>query len=338
MSEKLHKKRLFNIDGNDDESNQKIINGNSTGICNLNNIKYKWVPQLYSKMLGNFWIPEKISMTKDKITINELTTHEDEAVKNTLSFLIFLDSIQVNNLPNIQEYITDPAVNNLLTIQQFQEVIHSQSYQYILESLYPNFEREAIYNKWRDNDLLKQRNSFVANQYEAFTDAPDSESFKDVLLANFCLEGVYFYSGFNLFDQLASRKKLLQTSKMIDYIRRDENTHVALFRNIMKEVMNVKKEENRIYGVFEKAANQEIEWAQSNYGDNIMGISSDSSVNHIKWLVNSRLKAIGLGSLYEGFDVNPYKHLEEGDSRENFFETSVTSYDRSESIGGWEDF
>jgi ribonucleoside-diphosphate reductase beta chain len=337
MNNILNRKKLFNINGNDDQASQKIINGNSTGICNLNNVKYKWVSPLYGKMLGNFWIPEKINMQKDKISIQELTSHEDEAVKNTLSFLIFLDSIQVNNLPNIQGYITDPSINNLLTIQQFQEVIHSQSYQYILESLYPNFERDSIYNKWRDNDLLKKRNSFVAKQYESFIEEPDSESFKDVLLANFCLESLYFYSGFNLFDQLASRKKLIQTSKMIDYIRRDENTHVALFLNIMREVMDIKKEERRICETIETAVTQEIEWAHYNYGDNIMGISPASSERHLKWLANKRLNAMGLAKIYDDHDENPYKHLD-SDSRENFFETSVTSYDRSESVGGWDKF
>jgi ribonucleoside-diphosphate reductase beta chain len=338
MTDILNRKKLFNVDGNDDQEHQELINGNSTGICNLNNVKYKWVPGLYNKMLGNFWIPEKVNLQKDKITIKELTPEEDESVKNTLSFLIFLDSIQVNNLPNIQGHITDPAVNNLLVLQQFQEVIHSQSYQYILESLYPNFQRDEIYNKWRTNDLLKNRNSFVADQYEDFVAEPNTETFKKVLLANFCLESIYFYSGFNLFDQLANRKKLIQTSKVIDYIRRDENTHVALFLNLMRETMDIRKEEDLIYSTIDRAVNEEIQWAHSTYGDNIMGVSKDSSLKHIKYLANMRLKAMGLGNLYDGFDENPYRHLEEK-GRENFFEVgAVTEYDRSESMPGWDQF
>ena len=36
--------------------------------------------------------------------------------------------------------------------------------------------------------------------------------------------------------------------------------------------------------------------------------------------------------------TNPYAHLE-GKKRENFFEAgAVTSYDRSESVAGWDDF
>lgn len=336
--EKIEKKSLFNINGNDNAEAQSIINGNSTGICNLNNIRYKWVSKLYQIMLGNHWIPEKVNLQKDKITIKNLTPEEDEALKKTLSFLIFLDSLQVNNLPNIQDYITDPSVNNLLVIQQFQEVIHSQSYQYILESLYPNFKREEIYNLWREHPLLLKRNSFIAKQYEDFTNNPSKDGFFRVLLANFVLESIYFYSGFNYFDQLSSRNKLIQTSKVIDYIRRDENTHVALFRNIIKESYDIKENKNIIYQVINEAVFQEIEWAHDNYGNDIMGISYNSSEAHLKWLANKRLQALGLAPLYIGFEKNPYQHLEEK-SRENFFEAgAVTEYDRSESIQGWDDF
>lgn len=338
MTEKnnLLRKKLFNVVGDDSIENQSIINGNSTGICNLNNIKYKWVNPIYSKMLGNFWIPEKVSMTKDKETLKTLTDEEDKALRNTLSFLIFLDSMQVNNLPNIQEHITDPAINNLLVIQQFQEVIHSQSYQYILKELYPSIERQEIYDQWRNNKKLQKRNQFVADQYEDFIHNRTEKSFKKVLVANFCLEGIYFYSGFNFFDQLASRKKLIQSSKIIDYIRRDENTHVALFLNIMREIMNFKKDRDWIYKTMDEATHQEIEWGQDIYGNNIIGVNKKSTEQHVKYLANQRLKALNLDPLYQGFDENPYSHLEGG--RENFFETTVTEYDRSETISGWDEF
>lgn len=332
----LNKKKLFNMNGIDDLEHQQIINGNSTGICNLNNVKYKWVNNLYSKMLANFWIPEKVSMTKDKETLKNLSKEEFEATKNTLSFLIFLDSIQVNNLPNLQDYITDPAINNLLVIQQFQEVIHSQSYQYILKELFPSIERQEIYDKWRNNEHLRKRNQFVADQYEAFVKKPNIESFKKVCVANFALEGIYFYSGFNFFDQLASRKKLIQTDKIIDYIRRDENTHVALFLNIMREIMDFNKDKDMIVKTIKTATQHEISWGHYNYGDSIMGINKKSTEHHIKFLANKRLNALGFDDIYQGFTNNPYEHLVNG--RENFFETTVTEYDRSESITGWDDF
>jgi ribonucleoside-diphosphate reductase beta chain len=161
MAELTHKK-IFDEFGDDSPGARSIINGKATGILNLNSVKYQWAPKLYKIMVSNFWLPEKVSLVDDKVTIKELTTHELEAFKNTLSFLIALDSMQVGNLPNIADYITAPEISGLFTVQAFQELIHSQSYQYLLQELFPNNEREEIYNHWRNNPLLLKRNKFIA--------------------------------------------------------------------------------------------------------------------------------------------------------------------------------
>lgn len=333
----LNKTKLFNIDGDDSIESQSIFQGNPTGILNLNNVRYKWVKGFYKVMLGNFWIPEKVSLVDDKVTIETLTDAEDEAVQKTLAFLIFLDSMQVNNLPNIADYITNSGVKNLIGIQTFQEIVHSQSYQYILESLYPNGVRDSIYEEWRNNPLLLKRNQFIADQMQQFVDYPDEEMVKRVLIANLALEGIYFYCGFNLFDQLASRKKIVQTQKVIDYIRVDEASHVALFTKIINETMDCRKEQDWIIPFIKEVSLQEIEWAKSIYGNNILGISEESTEMFVKDLANKRLRGIGLDPIFDGV-TNPYTHLEV-QSRANFFEAGAnTSYSRSESIDGWDDF
>lgn len=333
----LTKIKLFNVEGDDSLSAQKIVGGNPTGILNLNNVKYSWVKGFYRVMTGNFWVPERVSLVEDAVTVVKLTEAEDQAVQSTLSFLIFLDSLQVNNLPNIFDYITDSGVKTLGTIQAFQEAIHSQSYQYILEGLYENKTRDAIYNEWRNNPLLRKRNALIAEQMQDFADKPTEEGFKRVLIANLALEGIYFYCGFNLFDQLSSRKKLVQTQKIIDYIRTDEASHVALFTKIIHESMDTKAEEDWIKEFVYKAAEQEIEWSNAVYGDRILGISPKSTRQFVQHLANKRLRGIGLSPVYEE-STNPYQHLElEG--RSNFFESSQnTSYSRSEAVDGWDDF
>jgi ribonucleoside-diphosphate reductase beta chain len=328
---------LFNVNGSDAIEDQKLIGGNPTGIVNLNNVRYNWVPKLYKTMVSDFWIPEKVSMQEDKVSIKNLTDKEDQAVRNTLSFLIFLDSMQVNNLPNIADHLTDPSVKFLINIQQFQEVIHTQSYQYGLEALYPSVEREEIYNLWRGNELLLKRNKFIADQYQEFIDKPSEESFKKVLVANYCLEGIYFYSGFNYFEQLASREKLTQFAKIIKYIKTDENNHLKLFEHILKELLDFSVDSQWVSESIVEAGNQEIEWAKEIYGEGILGISKKSSENFVHFLVDKRLKALGLSPVYN-VKENPYKHLEAG-KRENFFESSaVTEYSKSEAVGGWDDF
>lgn len=331
---------LFNVEGSDSYDDQALVGGNPTGIANLNQQRYGWVNPLYRTMIGNFWIPQKVSLTEDRITLNMLSEDEDSAVRDTLSFLIFLDSFQTNNLPNISDYITNQGVKNLIPVQVFQEVIHSESYQYILESLYPSMERDAIYNRWRDNTTLMERNKTIADIATRFLDNPTKESFIDVVVANLALEGVYFYQGFNLFDQLAHRKKLVQTAKVIDYIRRDELTHVNLFANILKE-FPVEEIKDPCYRIFEEAVEQEINWCRETYGNKILGISNKSSSDFVKYLADDRLKRVGLEPIF-GSTSNPYQHIEqsqsEGNKRENFFESgAVTSYDTADSVDGWDD-
>lgn len=338
MSE-LTQKKIFDELGDDSTTARQMINGTATGILNLNSVKYQWAPKLYKIMVNNFWIPEKISLVDDKVTIKELTKDEMEAFKNTLSFLIALDSMQVSNLPNIADYITAPEVGGLFTIQAFQELIHSQSYQYLLQELFPNIEREEIYNHWRNNPLLLRRNKFIAGQYQKFIDNKTVENFKTAVAANFALESIYFYNGFQFFYQLAARNKVANVAKMIKYIENDEVTHVNMFANIIREIFDINDDGDRkiLLDNITQAAEQEIEWGKEIYGDRILGISQDSTENYVKYLVNQRTKLLGLGVVYKGYTKNPYEYLN-AEKRENFFETKVTEYSRSEAVDGWDEF
>jgi len=338
MSE-LTQKKIFDEFGDDSTISRNIINGSATGILNLNSVKYQWAPKLYKIMVNNFWLPEKVSLVDDKVTIKELTTHEMDAFKNTLSFLIALDSMQVNNLPNIADYITAPEISGLFTVQAFQELIHSQSYQYLLQELFPNIEREEIYNHWRNNPLLLKRNKFIAAQYEKFNENKTMANFKIAIAADFALEGIYFYNGFQFFYQLAARNKVANVAKMIKYIENDEVTHVNLFSNIIRETFDVNDNVDRqiLLDNIVQAAEQEIEWGKEIYGDRILGISQQSTEEYIKYLTNQRTKLLGLGVVYKGFTKNPYEYLN-AEKRENFFETKVTEYSRSEAVNGWDDF
>ena len=335
----LTQKKIFDELGDDSQTARSMINGNTTGIMNLNSVKYQWAPKLYKIMVNNFWIPEKISLVDDKVTIKELTRAELEAFKNTLSFLIALDSMQVSNLPNLADYITAPEVSGLFTIQAFQELIHSQSYQYLLQELFPNVEREDIYSYWRSNPLLLKRNKFIAGQYQKFIEVKSLDNFKTAIAANFALESIYFYNGFQFFYQLAARNKVANVAKMIKYIENDEVTHVNMFSNIIREIFDLNNENDRkiLTDNIMQAAEQEIEWGKEIYGDRILGISQESTENFVRYLTNQRTKLLGLGSVYKGYTKNPYEYLS-AEKRENFFETKVTEYSRSEAVDGWDEF
>jgi ribonucleoside-diphosphate reductase beta chain len=160
---KMKANPIFNPAGNDDVANRTIIKGNSTGLFQLNATKYSWAKNLYQVMVGNFWLPEKVSgLGEDANQFKkELTADEQRAYKGILSFLRFLDSIQTVNLPNFSEYITAPEVNLILSIQAYQEAIHSQSYATILETVVDSADRDEIYYFWKTDKHLLERNEFI---------------------------------------------------------------------------------------------------------------------------------------------------------------------------------
>ena len=342
----MKKNKIFNPKGDDTIEARKIIKGNTTGLFNLGDVKYTWAKQMYQVMIGNFWVPEKVSgLAEDAIMYKNFSQKEKKAYRGMLSFLTFLDSVQTVNLPNFSNYITSPEVNLLLSIQSYQEAIHSQSYTTILETVVDAKEREAIYYFWRDDDILLSRNKYIGEIYQKFLDEPNDENFFKALIGNFLLEGLYFYNGFAFFDTLAYSSKMMATGRMIGYIRRDELTHVALFTNILKEI---KKEfpkmfnEKIIIEMFKKAVEQEIAWTNHIIGNSISGITKESTEKYTKFLANTRLGLIKLDPLYPEITKNPYKHLESMEDNKsektNFFESTVTNYTQSSSLQGSWDF
>ena len=281
----MKRKKLFNVEGNDDVLQRKMIAGNSTNLFNLNNVKYQWANKLYRLMMENFWIPEKVSLYDDKRAYDELTPAEQNAYDGILSFLVFLDSIQTNNLPNISDYITAPEVNLILAIQTYQEAVHSQSYAYIIESIIPAEKRATIYDRWRDDKVLFERNKYIAEIYQNFVDDRSDVNFAKVLVANFLLEGLYFYNGFNFFYNLAARSLMIGTADEIKYINRDELTHCVIFANIIKEIRKEQPQffvDDEIYEMFKKATQQEI----------VNNIQSLWPINVLKKLVYSRFMKV----------------------------------------------
>lgn len=343
----MQKNLIFNPSGDDAVSNRTIIKGGTTGLFNLNATKYPWAKSLYQVMIGNFWVPEKVSGLKDdaKMFHTELSEEERRAYKGILSFLIFLDSIQTVNLPNFSEYITSPEVNLILSIQAYQEAIHSQSYATILESVVDSDEREEIYYFWRTDKLLLERNEYIGKFYQDFIESPDDERFFRGIVANFLLESLYFYNGFAFFDTLVDHQKMAATGRMIAYIRRDELTHVSIFANIIREVKKEFPEmykEELIKDMMKTAVDQEIAWSRHILGDRIPGINGVTTDGYTKWLANNRLAMLGIAPLYVDAVSNPYKHLDRlqdvNSDKGNFFETTVINYTQSSSLKGSWDF
>lgn len=333
----LKKTVLFDEFG-DDEAEQ-IINGNPTGIAILTESRYEWGMRLWETMLANFWIPNKVPLNQDKLDIKTITPKELSAIKDTLGFLIYLDSLQFLNLSEINSYITSPVVNQCISAQAFFEVIHSSSYSYILQSIFPKMTHNEIFYRWKDEPVLKDRIERATSIANEFHRTHTRESFIKACAQTYCVESIYFYMGFLCFELLDSRGKMPGSAQIIAYIKRDELLHVAIFSNLLKSLDLTDDEWGIVRDMIIKAGIDETLWANHIYGDDILGFTTQSTENYLKWLVNNRLTTLGLEKEYD-VKTNPYKHLgvDGADSKESFFENTVTEYSRSESVSGWDDF
>lgn len=332
----VNKKPLFNENGDIEVSRKRMINGNTTNLNDFNNMKYGWVADWYRQAMNNFWIPEEINLSQDLKDYNKLNEYERTAYDKILSFLIFLDSIQTANLSNINSYITASEVNLCLTIQAFQEAVHSQSYSYMLDTICSPEKRNEILYQWKDDKILLERNKFIGEQYNKFLENPSKENLIKTIMANFILEGIYFYSGFMFFYNLERNGKMPGSAQEIRYINRDENTHLWLFRNLIRELQKEEADAftdelvNELRFMMKTGVEHEINWGNYVIGENIQGINKNLIESYIKFLGNKRLKEIGLEPLFEGYDKNPAAWVDSlanaNSVKTDFFEAKSTAY------------
>lgn len=335
----MQKPRIFNFDGDDSLETRTVINGNSTNLIRLSNIKYKWTNKYYDTMDSQFWTPKVVDMTGEDLKYRKLMYEVQNTYDRTISFLIFLDSIQVTNLPHIHLHITSPEIKNVLAYQIYQESNHARTYQYMLESTVNAEKIDEIYYIWKTQKELSERCKYIARIYEDYMEDPESEEkFVKVIVANYILEGLYFYLSFNFFFNLGWNSQLSATIDQIRYIKKDEENHINIFCNIIKDLEIVEDENYRkiIVSLFNQAVNNEIKWSIFNFKD-ILGFNENSIVEYVKNRANNLLKNIGMKPLYPGFNKNPYSFLETGSVKGNFFEGKVTEYIKAESLSGWND-
>lgn len=344
MDNQLKRNTLFNPSGDIDLRLRRMIGGNTTNLNDFNNMKYSWVSDWYRQAMNNFWIPEEINLSQDFKDYPRLDKAERTAYDKILSFLVFLDSLQSNNLPTVSEYITANEVNLCLHIQAFQECIHSQSYSYMLDTICSPEERNDILYQWKTDEHLLNRNKFIGDCYNEFHEKRDKFSLMKTLIANFILEGIYFYSGFMFFYNLSRNGKMSGSAQEIRYINRDENTHLWLFRSI---ILELKKEEPDMFtpekikvyeDMMREGVKQEIAWGQYVIGNNVQGLNAQMVSDYIQYLGNLRWSGLGFGFLYEENQKEPEnmkwvsQYSNANMVKTDFFEARSTAYAKSTAL------
>jgi ribonucleoside-diphosphate reductase beta chain len=334
MSE-INKKTIYNPQSDESLNDRKVFGGNPDGMLNFTKAKYNWALNLWDTMEANTWFPKEVQMTGDAKDYKALTPPEKRMYDLVLSQLIFMDSLQTNNImDNMNPYITAPEINAILSRQSYEEANHSKSYAVMVESISDN--TDEIYNMWKTDAMLQKKNLFIANSFKALGEELTDESMLLAMFANQILEGIYFYAGFAAIYALGKSGKMLGSSQMIRFIQRDEITHLLLFQNMIASTKKERPElftkqlEEKVRVMIRNAVEIESQWGSYITQGQILGFTDSIIRQYIQYLADQRLIAVGYEPEYNVKHPIPWVdgYASFNEQRVNFFEGNVVNYSK----------
>ncbi|WP_419960656.1 ribonucleotide-diphosphate reductase subunit beta [Psychrobacillus sp. BM2] len=325
-----------------------IFNGRSSGILNWNDIAYPHWHKMYKRLLGNYWQADEINMSNDIKQFASLSQSEQDAYLKIIGLLATLDAPQTRTALLLSLYATDPSVQSIMAVIAQQEAVHNESYSYVLSSVVSLDQQNKAFEFGRTDKILLKRNQNIAKYYNDFVENPTTENIVKTLTYTTLLEGLFFYSGFAYFYNLARYNKMVGTSTMISYINRDELEHgrfiSELFRATLSENPELNNEEliGWVYEQFKESVELEIEWSEYVLAD-IEGIELEEMHGYIKYRANKMLRLIGLDEIYPGYVDNPMKWIRAyadniDGTKTDFFEQKSRQYVKVNAIdNGFDD-
>lgn len=302
--------------------------------------------QVYSKLVANFWLPEKISVSNDIPTWNTLTDEEKLLVMRVFTGLTMLDTIQSRfgapTLLNDARSLFEEAVYSNIV---FMETVHAKSYSNIFSTLASTQEINQSFRWSEENPYLRKKADIVLGYYKDSAHLPFPYLRKKV--ASVLLESFLFYSGFYLPLYFNGQAKLTNTADIIKLIIRDEAVHGyyigAKFQEEYAELTDADKEEIQewTYDLLMELYNNEVEYTQDLYDG--VGLTEDVKV-FLRYNANKALQNLGFDALFPYETVNPVilNQISGGSETHDFFSGSGSSYVLAEveelSSEEWSDF
>jgi ribonucleoside-diphosphate reductase beta chain len=257
-----------------------------------------------------------------------------------------LDSVQ-GRAPNLAflPIASLPEVENWIECWSFFETIHSRSYTHIIRNIYPS--PGAVFDGILNVKEINSCAESIGRYYDDLitcnagpTNKMDHKRaiWMAMMSAN-ALEGVRFYVSFACSWAFAELKKMEGNAKIIKFIARDENTHLAATTTMLKLLVKEDKDFAKIAKEMEDTSiklyvdviEQEKAWAQYLFKDGSMiGLNARLLSDYIEWIGCKRMRAIGLHCPYTVTQMNPLPWTEKwiggGNVQVAPQETEITSY------------
>tara|TARA_Y100000033_G_scaffold39396_1_gene38892 strand:+ start:641 stop:1822 length:1182 start_codon:yes stop_codon:yes gene_type:complete len=316
-----------------DPKKQPMFFGAPLSVQRYDSFKYPIFDRLTTQQLGYFWRPEEVSLQKDRADYQTLRPEQKHIYTSNLKYQIMLDSIQGRG-PGMafSPYCSLPELEACMNAWQFMEMIHSKSYTYIIKNVYAD--PSEVFDTIIDDERILERAQAITHAYDEFINAAhqydnsldwkyaqehvdyamDSryelkrKLYKAVANVNI-LEGIRFYVSFACSFAFGELKLMEGSAKIISLIARDENLHLVITQNILKNWMEgddpdmqkiAKEEKQWLIDTFKEAVNQEKQWAEYLFKDGSMiGLNEKLLSQYVEWIANRRMKSLGLDPIYD---------------------------------------
>ncbi|HLR69749.1 ribonucleotide-diphosphate reductase subunit beta [Virgibacillus alimentarius] len=324
-----------------------VFGGKSSGILNWNDIAYPHWYKMYKRLIGNYWQADEVNMSGDVKQFPSLSKEEQDAYLKIIGLLSTLDGPQTRTALLLSLYATDPSVQSIMAVIAQQEAVHNESYSYVLSSVVSLDEQNESFQLGRKDPVLLKRNENIIGTYNAFVENPTIENILKTMVYTALLEGMFFYSGFAFFYNLARHNKMVGTSTMISYINRDELEHGRFIAELFRATLAENPEYNTgsfiewVYDHFKESVELEIEWSSYVLAD-VEGIDLIEMAGYIKYRANKMLRMMGLEEIYPDHVENPMKwiraYVDNFDgTKTDFFEQRSRQYTKTSDLNGFDD-
>lgn len=300
----------------------------SVQAINWNRLEDEKDLEVWDRLTGNFWLPEKIPLSNDIPSWKTLKPHEQLMTTRVFTGLTMLDTIQgtVGAISLIPDSIT-PHEEAVYTNIAFMESVHAKSYSSIFSTLISTAEIDEAFRWSEENENLQRKADIVLSYYRG--DDPEKRK-----VASTMLESFLFYSGFYTPMYWSSHAKLTNTADLIRLIIRDEAVHGYYigykYQKALEKASDARREELKDYTfslLYELYENEE-KYTEDLYDS--MGLTEDVK-KFLRYNANKALMNLGYEALFppESVDVNPAilaSLSPNADENHDFFSGSGSSY------------
>lgn len=280
-------------------------------------VKYPKIAKFEELARGFFWVPEEISLTKDKMDHKESSDAVKHIFTSNLLRQTALDSIQ-GRAPNqvFSPVISIPELEALVSNWSFFETnIHSKSYSHIIRNVYGVPKEE--FNKIHETKEIVDMASGIGKYYDALhklncqkdllpMGVPEDEHVKAIWLAlnaSYALEAFRFMVSFATSLAMVENKIYIGNGNIISLILQDELLHAEwtawLINNVVKEderfARAAEQCADEVYAMYLDVIREEKEWAEFLFKKGpVIGLNATILKDFVDYTAFTRLKEIGI--------------------------------------------